>query len=69
MRSAPLLYAKTWLIFADPATNVLIAVCIEPVCISYLGHADVDLKVQKCPCVKHGNVLGKYSHVINMGLF
>ena len=33
------------------------------------GHADVDLKVQKCPCVKHGDVLGKYSHVINMGLF
>ena len=33
------------------------------------GHADVDLKVQKCPCVKHGNDLGKYSHVINMGLF
>ena len=32
------------------------------------GHADVDLKVQKCPCVKHGNVLGKYSHAINMGL-
>ena len=32
------------------------------------GHADPDLKAQKFPCVKHGNVLGKYSHVINMGL-
>ena len=29
----------------------------------HVGHADVDLKVQKCPCVKHGDVLGKYSHV------
>ena len=32
------------------------------------GHADLDLKGEKFPCVKHGTVLGKYSHVINMGL-
>ena len=33
-----------------------------------LGHADLDLKVLKLPCVKHGIVLSKYSHMINMGL-
>jgi len=31
------------------------------------GHADLDLKIQKCPCVKYETVLGKRSHVINMG--
>ena len=34
-----------------------------------IGHADVDIKVQKFPYVKHGTVLSKHSHVINMEIF
>ena len=33
------------------------------------GYADSDLKVQKFPYVKHGTVLSKHSHVIDMGIF
>ena len=39
-------------------------------CLLYCGgHADLDLKGEKFPCVTHGTDLSKYSHVINMGLF
>jgi len=34
-----------------------------------LGQVDVDLKLEKIPCVTHGIDLSKHSHVLHMGLF